>query len=145
MLYKNFVHLYPSSPQVPIAREQMDKLQELLAAEQKAKVAPPTTTVEPKSDTQPQTTPSQPAQPQAQAQTQTTPAASPTTEPTNENPPIWKKWWFWTAVGVVVVAAVVIPVAVVESQGSWNNLPPQGPGAATARPVLHGPHVEVRW
>src|SRR3954462_6554083 len=45
VLYKNFLHLYPSSPQLPAVREQIDKLQEAIAAENKAKSSPPTTTV----------------------------------------------------------------------------------------------------
>jgi tetratricopeptide (TPR) repeat protein len=141
VLYKNFLHLYPSSPNIPAVREQIDKLQDAIAAENKAKTAPPTTTVEP--TTPPATTAQQPA-------TTTTPqpataAANEAPPPSNEKPPFYKKWWFWAAVGGVVVLAVVIPVAVIESQPAWNNLPPQGPGAPAARGVAAGPSLEVRW
>ncbi|HEX9104237.1 MAG TPA: hypothetical protein VF997_18635 [Polyangia bacterium] len=143
VLYKNFLHLYPSSPNVPAVREQIDKLQEAIAAENKAKNSPPTTTVEPK--TEATTAPQPTTQPQAtQPPPATTAEAQPTTS-ASERPPFYKKWWFWTAVGVVVVAAVVIPVAVVESQHAWNNLPAQGPGAPAASRVLGGPSLEVRW
>lgn len=142
VLYKNFLHLYPSSPNIPAVREQIDKLQEALAAEQKAKTSPPTTTVEP-------TTPSAATTPPPATTTPppatTTTAANEAPPPSNEKPPFYKKWWFWTAVGAVVVLAVVIPVAVVESQPAWNNLPPQGPGALAARGVVGGPSLEVRW
>src|SRR5262249_5084713 len=33
-----------------------------------------------------------------------------------ERPPIYKTWWLWTAVGVVVVGAIVIGVAVAETR-----------------------------
>ena len=155
VLYKNFLHLYPSSPNVPAVREQIDKLQEAIAAENKAKTSPPTTTVEPGTSGTAATTtaPSTTTTTAPPATTTSTPPSTASTaptaggepSPTSERPPIYKKWWFWTAVGVVVVAAVVIPVAVVESQSAWNNLPPQGPGAGAARPVLGGPRVEVRW
>ena len=149
VLYKNFLHLYPSSPNIPVVREQIDKLQEVVAAESTAKTSPPTTTVEPKTEAPgtPATTPP----PATTTATTTTPppstAAASTNEtpPSSEKPPFWKKWWFWTAVGVVVVAAVVIPVAVIESQPAWNNLPAQGPGAPAARGVVPGPNLEVRW
>jgi tetratricopeptide (TPR) repeat protein len=139
VLYKNFLHLYPSSPNIPAVREQIDKLQEAIAAENKAKTSPPTTTVEPRNETTTTTPP---------ATTTTSPTTATTSEPpppTNEKPPIYKKWWFWAAIGGVVVLAVVIPIAVIESQPAWNNLPPQGPGAPAARPVLGGPSLEVRW
>ena len=147
VLYKNFLHLYPSSPNIPAVREQIDKLQEAIAAENKAKTAPPTGTVEPRTET-PATTPPATTPPTTTTTTTSPPPPTAATEPpppTNEKPPFYKKWWFWTAVGVVVVAAVVIPIAVIESQPAWNNLPPQGPGAPAARGVVGGPSLEVRW
>src|SRR4051812_22706053 len=109
VLYKNFLHLYPSSPQLPAVKEQIDKLQEVVAAEQKAKTSPPTTTVEPKNEP-PATTTTPPATTTSPA---TTPPPTSDTASANEKPPFWKKRWFWTAVGGVVVLAVVIPVAVI--------------------------------
>src|SRR5262249_23780311 len=46
VLYKNFLNLYPNSKQARTVREQVTKLQEVLAAEEKAKTMPPTNTVE---------------------------------------------------------------------------------------------------
>jgi len=149
VLYKNFLHLYPSSPNVPAVQEQIDKLQEAIAAETKAKTSPPTTTVEPGTPGAQPPAATTPATPPPATATTTTPSTNAATTtaaapPSNEKPPFYKKWWFWTAVGVVVVAAVVIPVAVIESQPAWNNLPPQGPGAPAARGLV-GPKLEVRW
>ncbi len=61
------------------------------------------------------------------------------TAPAPERTPVYKKWWLWTIVGAVVVAAVVVPVAVIEGSSDWANLPPQGPGA----PATAG--LKVRW
>jgi uncharacterized protein (DUF983 family) len=57
-----------------------------------------------------------------------------------ERTPVYKKWWLWTIVGVVVVG-VVVPVAVVFGGPAWTNVPNQGPGAAlSAMPAL-----KVQW
>src|SRR6185437_6764665 len=50
ILYKNFTHLYPSSANMPAVREQIEKLEPVVAAEQKAKTAPPTNTMEPRNE-----------------------------------------------------------------------------------------------
>lgn len=141
VLYKNFLQLYPSSPQIGAVREQIDKLQEAIAAEEKAKTSPPTSTVEPKSNVGEAPPPQQPP-PQA---TTTTTQAPPPSPPQSEKPSVLKKWWLWVAIGGVVVLAIVIPVAVVATQPKWANLPDQGPGphALTAAPSLPG--AMVRW
>jgi hypothetical protein len=54
-----------------------------------------------------------------------------TTAPVEEHrTPVYKKWWLWTIVGGVVVAAVVVGVAVgVATQPGFNpSLPDTGPG-----------------
>ncbi|HVZ75559.1 MAG TPA: hypothetical protein VHJ20_24465, partial [Polyangia bacterium] len=47
------------------------------------------------------------------------------TPPANEgDSPVYTKWWFWTAVGVVVVGGVVTAVALSSGgSSSWSNLP----------------------
>jgi hypothetical protein len=38
-----------------------------------------------------------------------------------EPPPFWQKWWFWTTVGVAVVAGVAVGVAVTSERGAGNG------------------------
>jgi hypothetical protein len=44
-----------------------------------------------------------------------------------ERTPIYKRWWLWTAVGIVVAGAIVIGVAVAETRppecGTGNFCP----------------------
>src|SRR5262249_21776794 len=66
------------------------------------------------------------------------PAAEPSVVSTSVGPggppestPIYKRWWLWTAIGVVAVGAVVAAVAL-SSGGSttpWNNVDPVMAGA----------------
>jgi tetratricopeptide (TPR) repeat protein len=126
VLYKNYLQLYPKAKNVADVKEQITKLQEAITAAESAKTAPPTNTVEPSNVPPPAETHTEPAQQQAQTQ-----PPPPETKP--EKTPIYKKWWLWTIVGVVVIAAVVIPVAIIESSpGKWGNVPDQGPGATSA-------------
>jgi hypothetical protein len=37
--------------------------------------------------------------------------------------PVYKKWWFWTIIGGVVVAGAVAGGVVASQSHSWNNLP----------------------
>ena len=53
-------------------------------------------------DSMPEATPAPAAQPQLQTPTQ----------PPAEKQPVYKKWWFWTAIGGGVAAAVIIGVTV---------------------------------
>lgn len=48
--------------------------------------------------------------------------------------PIYKKWWFWTVIGVGVTAAVVVPIVVTHDAGTTASTPSD----------LGGPFV-VRW
>jgi hypothetical protein len=65
----------------------------------------------------------------------TTPADTTNAQAANAAPssdkPVWKKWWFWTIIGGVVVVGVVVAVAVVATQAPTFNstLPETGPGA----------------
>ncbi len=115
ILYKNYAQLYPKAKNIPDVREQITKCEEAIAAASKAKTSPPIGTVEPE---KPMTEP---------PKVQPPPVVAPVVV---EKPvPIYKKWWLWTVVGVGVVAAVVIPVAVVTSQPApWSNAPDIGPG-----------------
>jgi tetratricopeptide (TPR) repeat protein len=134
-LYRNYVGFYPKSKNVADVKDQIVKLQEAIAAAEKAKTAAPTNTVEMSKQ-------EQHPQPEPQKEVQKEP----------EKPvPVYKKWWLWTAVagGVVIIAlAIALPLAL---QTPWANLPNQGPGAGltfapAAVPTAHTARLlEVRW
>src|SRR6267154_2068719 len=87
-LYRNYVAFYPKAKNIADVREQITKLQEAIAAAEKAKSAPPMNTVE-MGKTQ-----EQHSGETAQKETKSEPD-----RPT----PVYKKWWLWTAVGGGVV------------------------------------------
>jgi tetratricopeptide (TPR) repeat protein len=126
VLYKNYTNLYPRARNISEVKDQIAKLEQAIASAQTAKTSPPTGTVEPKPEPPPVATP---------PPTTTPPPANANENANVERTPVYKKWWLWTIVGVVVVAAVVIPVAVIEGSSKWTNVSDQGPGAA----------LTVRW
>lgn len=121
ILYKNYLQFHPRARNIDEVNDQIQKLEEAIAAAEKAKTAPPIGTVEPSPPPKDEPAPPAPkaiAEPQPKAEHKT---------------PIYKQWWLWTAVGVVVAAAVVIPVAVVATQPApWANVGDLGPGANMA-------------
>ncbi len=126
IMYKNFVRLYPDNPNATEAQAQIEKLKTAIDADEKAKTSPPTSTVESGDKS---LTGSAPApEPAAAAPA----AASPSAErgPAAKRP-LYKRWWLWTGVAVVVAAAVVIPTAIVASKPAWTDVQ-VGPGAAHA-------------
>lgn len=131
ILYKNYVQLYPNEANADEVRRQIDKVKEAIAAAERAKTSPPTGTNEPKqlpSSTAPESTPAT-TQSEAIAATTNTEAAAPQKRET----PIYKKWWLWTIVGVVVAGGVVTTaVLVTRSNSSWSNAPDVGPGSSNA-------------
>lgn len=158
LLYKNYVMFYPNEKNVPNVQQQITKLQEAIAAQHKAQTQPPTTTEPPSTGavappapsaiaSAPPATPVTPAAPAAEppppaapppsasppAAAPPAPAASlvaaPAPAPTSEQP-IYKKWWLWTAVGVVVLGGVITAIALSSGSSSpWNTAPDLGPGA----------------
>src|SRR5207247_10897399 len=122
-LYKDHLQFYPKAPNVAGVRQQIARLEVDVAAE-RAKTPPPASEPEPKSESAPGTPTPPPAEP-APTTTAAAPALAPA-PPEKPRTPIYKKWWLWTAVGAVVLVAVIVPVAVVETRGSWNNLPDVG-------------------
>lgn len=151
LLYKNYVMFYPNEKNVPNVQQQITKLQEAIAAQHKAQTQPPTTTEPPSSGAvtppaasavaaaPPATPPA--AEPSPGSPVAPPPAAAPTAAPaaslvaapapaaSNEEP-IYKKWWLWTAVGVVALGGLITVIAL--SSGSsqpWNTAPDLGPGA----------------
>jgi tetratricopeptide (TPR) repeat protein len=152
LLYKNYVMFYPNEKNVPNVQQQITKLQEAIAAQHKAQTQPPTTTEPPSTGAVAPPAPSAiaAAPPAATAPPATEPPASPppAAEPpppaappaaslvaapppaTSADQPIYKKWWLWTAVGVVVLGGVITAIALSSGSSSpWNTAPDLGPGA----------------
>jgi tetratricopeptide (TPR) repeat protein len=139
VLYKNYLVFHPHQKNADEVRAQIEKLKEALAAQENAKTAPPVSTVAPNGSSE-SAEPPRPAE--ATAQTTPPPAAEPapasaanvvSASPSEHKTPIYKKWWLWTAVGVVVAGAVVVGVVVGTSSTSpWNTAPPIGPGRSQA-------------
>jgi tetratricopeptide (TPR) repeat protein len=117
-LYRNYLRFYPEAKNAETVRGQIAKLEKLLEAERAAATAPPPAATAPPPVTPPvYAAPPPPDRP-------TLSATAPPPEPARK--PIYKKVWFWGAVGGTVVAAAVV-VALVAAGGSdpgpWNNLP----------------------
>jgi tetratricopeptide (TPR) repeat protein len=135
ILYKNYIQLYPRESNLEEVRAQIQKLRDAIAATEKAKTAPPTSTAEPHPLTPDEKQPPPPEKPHetAPATTATAPAATataPAATTTREAPtPVYKRWWLWTVVGVAVAGGVVAGVVVgTRPSGSWSNAPDVGPG-----------------
>jgi tetratricopeptide (TPR) repeat protein len=134
VLYRNFVQLYPSEPNIAEVRMQIDKLREAIAVADKAKTAPPTGTAEPRPPVaEGRAAPAPTPTPAPVEEKQ--PAPAPVTKKADKKP-VYKQWWLWTIVGVVVAgAAVGTAVALTVPSGSWNNVPDVGPGSANGLAV----------
>jgi tetratricopeptide (TPR) repeat protein len=129
ILYKNYLQMYPTQANVEEVRGQIAKLKEAIAANERAKTSPPAGTNEPKQlPTQSAATAAATTSPNQDART-TAAAAAARPAPKRETP-IYKKWWLWTVVGVVVAGgAVTAAVLSTRSSGSWSNAPDVGPGS----------------
>jgi tetratricopeptide (TPR) repeat protein len=114
ILYRNYLNLYPRSRNSDDVRTQIGKLEEAIQAAEEAKKSKPAGIVE--------ATPA--------------PVPAPTPAPPPERPtPVYKKWWFWTALAgaaVVVGAAVTVAVVVTRDTPSWSDVADVGPGARGA-------------
>jgi hypothetical protein len=157
--YKGYVRAQPQAKNRGEVQKRIAELELAIEAKRRGQERPPNVpaTVEPRARPQtatsqppaasepatqprpsvPATTTSEPATatpPPSDVQTQ---AAQPTTTQTASNAdtssdkPVWKKWWFWTIIGGVVVVGVVVAVAVVATQAPsfGANLPETGPAA----------------
>jgi Tetratricopeptide repeat len=66
------------------------------------------------------------------------PAIAATARTDRKGAPVYKKWWLWTAVGVVAAgAAVGLGVGLTARSGSSTSIPDLGPGAHTSSLMLH--------
>jgi tetratricopeptide (TPR) repeat protein len=133
LLYNNIVKLYPGTHYAKDSKERIQKLAESGTSPPAAPPAPEPSSVPPPV-APPAVTPIAPP-PATPAPAVVTPAAPPPSAPAAvisspppaaEDHPIYTRWWFWTAAGVVVVGAVVAGIALSSggSAGPWNNLPP---------------------
>jgi tetratricopeptide (TPR) repeat protein len=123
LLYNNIIKLYPSTQYAKDSKERIEKLAQ-------ATTTPPAATPAPVTPIPPPA-PMVVAPPPAIDPAASTAGASATivsTAPpsTSDAHPIYTRWWFWTAVGVVLAGATITVIAVSSggSAGSWNNLPP---------------------
>jgi len=156
LLYKNYAMFYPSAKNIHNAETQISKLQEAIAAQHKAQTQPPTTT-EPTPGTSsgvpawtPPAAPSTAATVSGTTPASTTPplpaavspqvsgapngatlteAAPPPSAEESPGKPIYKKWWFWTAVGAVAAGSVAVVLLSGRSSTAWSTAPDFGPGA----------------
>jgi len=136
LLYGNIVKLYPATQYAADSKERIAKLKAEPATAPGASpatpapappppaapMAPITTTAPPVAPPPPAATPVPPAPAPAPAPLVSTPAPAAAAD---TSPPVYKRWWFWTAAGAVVAAGVITAVALSSggSSGSWNNLP----------------------
>jgi tetratricopeptide (TPR) repeat protein len=123
LLYNNIIKLYPSTQYAKDSKERIEKLAQATTTPPAATPAPVTPILPP--------APMVVAPPPAIDPAASTAGASATivsTAPpsTSDAHPIYTRWWFWTAVGVVAAGAVITTIAVSSggSAGSWNNIPP---------------------
>lgn len=127
--YKSFLRNMPNAPNKQEVRDRISSLETQIQEQRRPpnETAPPNT-LETKPAHPETTTPSQPetpsvvekpAEPKPETTTTVAPTESPRSEPVaekTEKTPVYKKWWLWTIVGVVVVgAAVGVGVAVAMS------------------------------
>jgi tetratricopeptide (TPR) repeat protein len=124
--YRSYLRNLPKAPNKKEVLERISALQKLAAARDRAATAPPTGTLGPGPGGEPGPPPARPVEPPPAAAPPTPPpvpppAATPSAEPTvhpaaalakatatqDESRPIYRKWWFWTGIGVVVVGVVV--------------------------------------
>ncbi len=124
LLYNNIIKLYPSTSYARDSRERIEKLAQ-------SGTSPPTAVPPPVTPIPPPAPAVAPPPPPAIEPAAATPSASATvvsTPPPNDSGahPIYTRWWFWTAIGVVAAGAVITAVALSSggSAGAWNNLPP---------------------
>ena len=123
LLYNNIIKLYPSTQYARDSKERIEKLAQATTVPPPATPPPVTPIPPPASAVAPPPSAVEPvaATPSASATVVSSPPPS-----SSEAHPIYTRWWFWTAIGVVAAGAVITAVAVSSSGGSagaWNNLP----------------------
>lgn len=135
--YRSFLRKLPNASNRAEVQRLITKLEEALENERQANRMPPQG-VDPKPE--PVVAPAPVAAPPTPAVATTEPVAA--VDHAVKPKPIYKKWWLWTIVGVVVVGgAVGAGVGIALSGSSFKKtLPDTGPGASMA---LRG--LEIRF
>lgn len=130
ILYKNYLQLYPDQPNVEEVRQQIAHVQSMIEAEHaKPKAPPPPAATEPA----PSTAAPAPKPPDVKTPEPAPLTAPPPTAVTKRETPVYKKWWIWTIVGVVVAGgAVTTAVLLTRPSSHWSNAPDVGPGSSNA-------------
>jgi tetratricopeptide (TPR) repeat protein len=123
LLYNNIIKLYPSTQYARDSKGRIEKLAQTTTAPPAATPAPVTPIPPPAPVVVAPPPAIEPAPSTPDASAMVVSSAPPSS---GEAHPIYARWWFWTAIGVVAAAAVITAVAVSSggSAGSWNNIPP---------------------
>jgi tetratricopeptide (TPR) repeat protein len=123
LLYNNLIKLYPSTQYAKDSKERIEKLAQATTAPPAA-TPPPVTPIPPAAPVVVAPPPAiEPAAPPTGASATVVSSPPPST---SEAHPVYTRWWFWTAIGVVAAGAVITAIAVSSSGGSagpWNNTP----------------------
>jgi tetratricopeptide (TPR) repeat protein len=133
--YRAYLRRIPTAKNADEVQTRIGELQRLVDADDAMTTRPPLGTL-PATGTTPPTTPAPSVTPPAPAAAATTPATSAPVDLTpavavhadHASKPVYKKWWLWTTVGIVVAGAVVAGVLV-------GTLPNNAPVAAGAHHV----------
>jgi tetratricopeptide (TPR) repeat protein len=123
--YRNYLRRAPNAPNRDEVERRIAALQESIASAERTRQTPPQGTMPPAAVGSANREPSR---------TDTAPAAALTSKPASsaavvsaaappKRTPVYKRWWLWTAVGVVVAAGVGVGVGVGLSQQESRHYP----------------------
>ena len=128
--YKTYLRRAPTAPNRGEVERKIAAIEEAQAAANKATTTPPNQVLPPDThgtgDTTATTTPSTTTTAPATNEPSTTNALTASAPPPSDRTPIYKKWWLWTAVGVVAVGAglgIGLGVGLSKSKSSTTTYP----------------------
>jgi tetratricopeptide (TPR) repeat protein len=124
--YKIYLTRAPNAPNRDEVERKIAALQEAIASQEKASSTPPSGVLPPDRAGQGQTTVENTPPNNKPAETATTTsgdsnALTKTAPAREERTPVYKKWWFWTAIGGVVVVGVGVGLGVGLTRGSSSG------------------------
>ncbi len=138
--YQTYLRSVPNAPNRAEVEQRIASLEKLIKVHTSVTTAPPDRALGLPTDSTGAPTPTAPppsesphvveVAPPVKAAVAVPVAVEPSTPPA-ENTPVYKKWWLWTIVGVVVVAGVGVGLGVGLSKpsGFSSSIPDVGPGA----------------